>query len=180
MILVAFDLETTGLDPRIDQILQIGAVAFNPPAQDILGKFERVIRWTRYSGDAVALSMNTALLLRCAKEGVSILSAIKDLEIWLEPFKTDGKPPVVVGFNVAPFDLAFLHSATDLRLFHHRAVELGTLFIGENGLPESSKEVVGNVLGRKVAHDAVQDATDAAELYMRWWSLSRGRGKIAW
>ena len=80
---VAFDLETTGLYPRRDQILQIGAVAFTPSTEDC-EEFSCLVRWDRVSGDPFALQMNASILKRIASgatiqnvEGPDDLAAVE-------------------------------------------------------------------------------------------------------
>lgn len=174
MKLLAFDLETTGLNPYGDQILQIGAVVFDhedvtTPVED-LPCFVTDVRHDRYQGDAFALQMNHEILLRLAKGcGVPIGSALFNLEAFVhEHFPRDDYKhgPHPVGFNVAAFDVAFI-KAKGRDLFHHRPVELGSL-LSLDGIPTTSNALVRKYLNKDVAHDALQDARDAVELYRYW------------
>jgi oligoribonuclease (3'-5' exoribonuclease) len=168
MRLVAFDIETTGLDPQKDQILQMAAVVFDPVNQISLGEFDTLVCHSRYEGDAFALQMNAGILKRLAKgEGHSPSYAYHRLHSFLTDHQA--LKSHAVGFNVGKFDLAFLrriHIGPDT--FHHRTIELGSL-LSQDGLPVSSKEATVNCLGREVTHDALQDCRDAAELYSLWY-----------
>ena len=167
----AFDLETTGLDPQRDQILQIGAVLFTKDG--VIDEFETLVRHDRYEGDPFALQMNAAILKRLAAGegaplGEALLSDDEGVARNLGDFLTADnikRPPHPVGFNVGSFDIRFLPPYAQ-KWFHHRCVELGSVFMADDGTPGTSNKVVQGLLGRKVAHDALQDARDAAELYM--------------
>jgi oligoribonuclease (3'-5' exoribonuclease) len=189
MKLLAFDLETTGLNPRTDQILQIGAVAFDhedvtTPVEE-LPHFVTDVRHDRYEGDAYALQMNAAILKRISDGGRAVPSlrqAIGNyysggrdrttlIDFIQEQFPGDDykRGPHPVGFNVAAFDVAFVKAA-GYDLFHYRPIDLGSL-LSTDGLPVSSTNAL-NIIGREVTHDALEDARDAVRLY-RYWKASR-------
>jgi hypothetical protein len=162
-IFCAIDLETTGLNPHRDQILEIGAALFT--MDGVFATFETLVKHDRYEGDPFALQMNAALLKELADGGgVAQCTAIVDLQMWLTAH--GAVKPYPVGFNVGPFDLQFLSAANAGGLFHHRAIELGTVFRDLDGVPRTSNSVVKEYLGGDVAHRALQDALDAAELYI--------------
>jgi len=178
-VFCALDLETTGLDYRLDQILSIGMVVFTKTT--ILAEREILVKHARYSGDAFALQMNAGLLKRLATEkggdGVFILKDPDGIRGEVEWF-LDGVPiqkPHPVGFNVGPFDLQFLRSVGAHDLFHHRCIELGSVFADESGAPGTSNSVIERLINKKVAHGALEDARDAAKLYQ-----NRLRGVKEW
>lgn len=172
MLLVALDLETTGLDSQKDQILEIGALCFDSETGEEVGTFEKLIRHDRYEGNATALAMNADLLRRLGEgEGVKLFEAEfmlhQALGIW--GFNTDEcERPYAVGFNVAPHDLAFLKAA-GIDFFRHRAIEVGTMLMGAQAewqdVPVSSKQWQG-FRGEQVAHTALEDCRMAKEAYM--------------
>ena len=189
MRLAALDLETTGLNPQTDQILQIAVVAFDPDDPTIpvheLPYFYTDVRYARYEGDAYALQMNATILKRIADGGrdvPSLRQAIGDycsggrirttlIDFIQEQFPGDDykRGPHPVGFNVAAFDVAFVKAA-GYDLFHYRPIDLGSL-LSADGLPVSSTNAL-NIIGREVTHDALEDARDAVRLY-RYWKASR-------
>ena len=179
-MIAAIDLETTGLDPRRDQILQIGCVLFDPerdadaPVGD-LPNYSTLVRHERYQGDAYALQMNAAILLRLADrkaEGVRTLTeALDGLRLFLSEHAPGGRP-TPLGFNVCAFDVAFLKNV-GCDVFHHRPLELGSMFADERG-PSNSWDLTASHLGREVTHDALQDARDAVELYRHWRAVGGG------
>ena len=175
MKLLAFDLETTGLIPHLDQILQIGAVVFDH--EDVMTPVEKLphfvtdVRHDRYHGSAFALQMNHEILMRTAtnrntptKSGaLTMLSRFIANHFPRDEYKRGPHP---VGFNVAAFDVAFVKAA-GYDLFSHRPVELGSL-LSKDGLPVTSKDAVKKYFNKAVAHDALEDARDAVRLYRVW------------
>lgn len=177
--LIAFDLETTGLNPLEDQILQLGAVVFDTDGYS--AEFSTLCKQHRYEGDAFALQMNAKLLYRLATEKHPWVSeALANFEVWAEE-QGRGTRMLPVGFNVAAFDLMFWaaekrrHLPTPNAVFSHRPIELGSLLAGKDGLPTSSKHAVQTILDKPVAHDALEDARDAKRLYLHWYENLRVR-----
>lgn len=161
---VAFDLETTGLDPTRDQILQMGAVAFNTDSDDDWHEFEVLVKPERITGTAFALAMNADLLKRIAAHdtpAVSIETALLRLDAFIGEHCVEKPHPV--GFNVAAFDCMFVGPFRSA-WFHHRPVELGSMLARPDGTPSSSSELVPRFCEHPVAHDALQDARDAARI----------------
>lgn len=180
MRLVALDLETTGLNPQEDQILEVGMVCFESDTGDIVGEFERIVRHDRYTGSAYALAMNSDILKRLADFSTDNPNScwVADLRSrmlkQLTEWGFEKERPHAVGFNVAPFDIAFLKQAFDYRkMFHHRAIELGTLLMAPSHTlaPVSSKAVAQAIEGstlEDMPHTALADCKVAVESYMQW------------
>jgi oligoribonuclease (3'-5' exoribonuclease) len=167
---VAIDLETTGLDTQRDQILQIGAVAFDPKTEEQV-EFMTLVKHDRYEGDAYALQMNANILWQLAREDHPREAvAIRMLGEFLD--KLTFSPTYAVGFNVGQFDIAFLRKAGLKGRFHHRCIDLTTLFLDpKTGEPGNSHNTSMEHFKREVTHDALQDARDAAELFRRKWKV---------
>ena len=168
----AFDLETTGLNPRIDQVLQIGCVLTDPndrttPVED-LPTFTTLVYHRRYHGDAGALAMNSRLLKKIdERPPPNWKMAVCSLDKFIYDHcgaRTDKPHPM--GFNVGSFDVQFFPEFP--RLFHRRSIELGTMFCDANGIPSKSSDIVPRFLDKDVAHDALEDAQDAVRLYRLW------------
>lgn len=160
---LSVDVETTGLDPDKDMIIQLGAVAFN--MDGTFEEFSNYVSWPRYGGDAFALQMNAAILKKLATEEHPPAQVVAEaFKLWVNAKCVPKVTPV--GWNVGPFDCAFLKKWGIT--FGHRCVELGTLFMNTTtGKPATSAAITREWLGREVTHDALQDARDARELMMR-------------
>lgn len=182
MILVALDLETTGLNPQRDQILQLGMLAFDTETGETVGELELLVAHDEYRGDPYALAMNADILRRIAKAGRGDIVHDRrldnrvsvTLDLWDMPNR-----PKAVGFNVTPFDLAFLKAA-GVDVFHHRAVEVGSLLMPRMGAiaPVTSAEWMAFHAGADVAHTALADCRMARDAYayalgLEWY----GRGQ---
>jgi oligoribonuclease (3'-5' exoribonuclease) len=155
---LAVDLETTGLNPQTDQILQVGAVLFNPLTLD-REEYSSYIHHDRFEGDAAALQMNAHILKRCLRSN----DLLNHFKTWLAE-RVDGLV-YPVGFNVAAFDMAFLlrEQPTIRAYVSHRPIEIGTLNMDRyTGIPSKSSTLADG----GVIHDALQDARDA-EYYLR-------------
>lgn len=166
MRLVALDLETTGLEPQIDQILQVGMLCFKAETGEVVGEFETLVRAPcgRYLGGAYALAQNAALLKRLADgEGIERESLRGKLHSQLNAWGFYENRPHAVGFNVAAFDVAFLKTLGK-SLFHHRSIECGTLLMQEyeTRVPVSSKVFSADT----VAHTALADCYMARKAYL--------------
>ena len=172
MKILALDTETTGLNPARDQIIQLSAVLFDSgdlttPVND-LPFFDTLIKHDKYHGSAFALQMNSKILLKLATEPhPSKREALALFSTFLAKNKCN--KATLLGFNVAAFDRAFLEHTSNKKLaFHHRPLELGSMFAKQETGAANSKTLTQTLLKREVTHDALQDARDAVELYRIW------------
>jgi oligoribonuclease (3'-5' exoribonuclease) len=169
MLITSFDLETTGLDPRKNNIIEIAAIVFDhedieTPVEQ-LPTYHTAVKHENYCGSAFALAMNGGLLKRLAGgEGRDLYTALTLLRNFIEG--SGNSRPHALGYNVASFDIQFL-KANQCDLFHHRSIELGSL-LSKDGLPVNSKDVAKKLFDREVTHNALQDARDAIEAYRVW------------
>lgn len=142
-MIICVDIETTGLDPHSNQILQIAAVALNPNNPTDLWFFERTIKWTHLTGHIDAIVMNTELLQDISeRQYTDIDSAIEQFNEWLDEIPTyfDQEEIVFAGFNIAGLDVPFLRAAgLNFDKISHRYLEVGSLYGTIEG-PAKSKE----------------------------------------
>jgi len=175
---VALDLETTGLDPKEDQILQISMVVEDTnnikPLLE-LPHWTAYIQHERYSGNSYALAMNYWILdilsgrQTCDNDYPIIPMAYFEFDCGFRgptanEFLTEhfgDERITVAGKNVAGFDLPFL-PLNLRRRFRHRVLDPGTLFVDfkeDKCVPDLNNCLLrsGDPLGN-VAHDAREDA----------------------
>lgn len=123
---VSVDLETTGLDPKQDQILEVAAVT------DDGETLHRIVHWDRVSGHPKAMLMNARLMeaVMDPTRSLSLADVISDLRKWLE--RWSGRSPAKVtgaGKNFASFDLQFLLAAgIGGQTFRHRSLDPASWF----------------------------------------------------
>ncbi len=195
--IVVFDLETTGLSPDDDQIIQIGAVALDERLRSV-ESFEVKVRFDKEAASPVALEVNSYDESAWEAEAVSEREAQKQFTAFLKRHASirkeskAGKPYYVAqlaAYNSA-FDAPFLRAWYD-RMdsflpsdFHVVCVMQRVMwyFLEKNRRPPKDwkLETVLNHLGRKMtgAHDAPSDVRATASLYRALrFSGSARRGK---
>lgn len=130
--IVAIDIETTGLDPNRDTILEFGAMHLKSGEQ-----FRRLIvpEDGRFSGHGIALAMNAALLSEICEIingknkttlwNSSVEGLYFDFCMWLKQFDLEPKDITVLGKNFGGFDLQFLKKGGN---WPYRSLDIGSLF----------------------------------------------------
>ncbi len=190
MKFAGLDIETTGLDRELDQVLQLAIVLEDTTKAEIpveeLPTFEALICHDRLSGNPYALNMNREIveLLATAQPGpvdfrgrrvevfankaAVIFAAIE----WLQAHYTNGGPLekprkfVAAGKNAGGFDLPFMGPDFQNR-FHHRVIDVGSVALGANrdfwqkDSPPGMRELHDGV---EATHDALEDARDVIRL----------------
>ena len=158
---VALDLETTGLDSRRDEIVELGAARFEKG--ELVGSFSKLARPSRPLPRAVAL-----------------LTGIADADLRAAPLLADvlpefleflGDDPLVA--HNSPFDAGFLVEATGGRF---RREVLDSLELSRMVLPEAPSHALEK-LAKTLALPAARHhrAADDAELAGRLWALLLGK-----
>lgn len=126
---LSLDLETTGLDPLKDQVLEVGVVLDdlqNPKPLKDLPTFHCYIKHDRIAGHPVALAMNAAIIAKLAESDkfpdytfCTTECFVHDFRCWLEANGYEVSPEgrikdrvVIAGKNAASFDLPFLRAMT--------------------------------------------------------------------
>jgi hypothetical protein len=188
MRFLALDLETTGLIPEKDQILQIGVVIGDFKTPDVLAlpTWEAVIAHERIEGHPYALMMNAGLIERIAKRDkypetmflADCKTAYHALFSWLTSYgfqaESDAKLHVVVaGKNAAGFELPFLNATQNdgpvwRNRFQakHRVFDPGPLYFqhGDSAPPDLKTCLSRAGIEKEVEHTGVADALDVVRL----------------
>lgn len=179
MKIAYIDLETTGLNPGQDQILEIGCVIddLSRPDDQIRPTFNCYIRHELIVGDPIALAMNARIIQALAepeKCTTRILSATETV-FALNDFllKYIGDSVTIGGKNVATFDLPFLYRLPDCRYqkigqvkIRQRVVDPAILYMipEDEYLPNLALCLERAGLNNHVTHCALDDATQVMRL----------------
>lgn len=175
---VSLDIETTGLNPDTDDILEIGAII-----EDTKLKLPRIqcpsfhvyIDRERLSGDIFALSLNANILKKILElrksEDRSLVKPDDVIIQFVEFLKDSGIEKVTfAGKNFMGFDLQFLKKLPHFYLvkFNYRSLDpaiLFTDFLNDNCPPDLSLcKKRANLQSNIVTHEALDDAWDVIEL----------------
>jgi DNA polymerase III epsilon subunit-like protein len=191
MKFLSIDIETTGLDPQKNQILEFGAVAIdtscgNAPYVD---DFRAVFIHQELTGNPIALTMNSELI-----NEINILLKTKDFDYdefnynksndvyvrnteefqkyfdeWLESIGFTGRL-TLAGKNLASFDLKFLEAAGIKIKYRHRMIDPAILYVDwatDETLPDLQQCLDRAGIVKNVEHTSIADAMDVAELVLK-------------
>ena len=176
---VSVDIETTGLNTQVHDVLEVGAIfedTNNPLPRGWCPTFHAYIWKPQYVGEPVALMMNHRILKRICElkkdNDTQLLMTEETFGTRFADFLTqygDGQPIVVAGKNVQTFDLPFLRR---LKGWEHikvrrRIVDPTVMFMNWHSDVEppdlaTCKKRAG--LPELVTHEALNDAWDVIEL----------------
>jgi oligoribonuclease len=185
---ISIDIETTGLDPVENDILEIGAYLEDTNQQlprEKLPSFHCYVWKETYRGNAYALAMNAHIIGKIVQlKKDKDPSLLKPEEVapafkrflhanrnqWsVETFVNGIGPFNLAGKNIAGFDLPFLNQLPEWNgiKFHRRIFDPAPLYfdpISDDVLPDltTCKKRAG--LSEYVAHIALDDAWDVISL----------------
>lgn len=177
MKFLSLDLETTGVDPKTNQILEIGAILFDTekdtkscPAFDIRIKHPKhKLNWHER-----ARQMNDQLyeeIYTLNKTAFAPKKAFALFEKWLEDnvhFRV-----TVCGKNIAGFDIPFLQEAgfPTRKWFDSRVIDPAILFWKpsmDEYLPGSSEMYRRAGINQSVSHRALDDAAQVGRIVWQY------------
>lgn len=189
---LSIDIETTGLNPVLDQVLEFCAVAddFETPMGK-LPSFTRLVKHERIKGNPFALQMNAEILklISQSKVGCDHVSQtnsdgvctedqlLYQFAAWLKNFNDesgmyfDTMNIKVGGHNAAGFDVQFIKRLPgygEVVNFHHRVLDVGSLYFEptDHELPGTQKCLTRAGFGANspLYHRAYPDALQAVKL----------------
>jgi oligoribonuclease len=187
------DIETTGLNPRLHSILEIGIVIEDTQAMDRpiseLPRFHCYVLppCDGYLGDPIALSMNAKILQRIADyQKLKDKGDRSDIFIkYLEPHMVHGEiysfifkedligvgresaSVIAAGKNFGNFDRPFLEKIPDWRIkFKHRVLDPMMYYLKtDDEVPPDLKTCKERAgMPPEVAHTAIEDCLDVIQL----------------
>lgn len=158
--MVAIDLETTGLSPRLDRVIEVGAVRFR--GADVLERFEALVD----PGMAIPLAVQrlTGITDRHVRGAASPAEAIAELQRFV------GRAPIVG--HGAHFDLAFLVADTSDGFELYDTLDLARILlpvVASHSLPLLTRSMK---LTHPRAHRALADADAARQLFLELWQTA--------
>jgi inhibitor of KinA sporulation pathway (predicted exonuclease) len=185
---VSIDIETTGIDEDICQVLSVGAVIDDwvSPVEE-LPTFHGYVDHGVFQGTAYALSMHPHIFRTIAVDRFKhdpVVYRPNDVaeafEKWLRDNEIDPrqKKIVVAGKNFGPFDHQFLKRLPMWKAIirmKHRFIDPGNLYYDptiDDGPPDTKTCMVRAGIDGEVAHTALGDAVIVARL-IRYWVAHR-------
>ena len=130
---ISIDIETTGLDPEKHQILEFAAVFDDleqPKRLENLPTFHRLIRWDDYVINNFCLNLHKELLQEIRDRNrvvIPIDTLAGEFRAWLHGMV--GNNYNVAGKNFAGFDGQFLKKIPDFPVWHHRVIDVGSMYL---------------------------------------------------
>ncbi len=182
--IITFDIETSGLDPEENEIIQFAAIAESPEGE-LLETFERKIEFSEELADPKALALNHYDAEVWKAEAVSRLAFCKDFTAFLRPYRGvhrvsgSGRPYSIAqlsGYNAAAFDVKFLqqhfkdHQAflpCDYRVLDVMQLALWRGYVDDWGVASYKLGDVAKYLGITIPpglHNALVDVMLTAEI----------------
>lgn len=180
MKFISIDVETTGVDPNTNKVIQIGACIC-----DLSEPFDRTktptffcnVKWsTAIPWDYQAVVMNSGIVEEMLKnkeseENLPPNEVTGEFKYWLSSNSIPvNKGFTVAGKNFSGFDLQFLnisipHWRNEIRI-KQRVIDIASHFwvFGDECLPTLQECLNRAGIERSVTHNALQDALDVAEL----------------
>lgn len=166
--LISVDVETAGPIPRQYSMLSIGACFVDDPTRT----FYVELKPDRPDALEAALAISGLSMAELTEHGLEPIDAMQAFAHWLRDEVPAGSLPVFVGFNAA-FDWMFVddyfHRLLGRNPFGHTSIDIKSYAYG--ALDVTWTQTAMRYLsprflsGRKLAHNALGDAQDQAELF---------------
>lgn len=191
MKFLSIDIETTGLDPQKNQILEFGAIAIDTsyPTVPYIADFRAVFIHQELTGNPIALTMNAEIIDEIASlvrskvfdfdfynsanpNSVCVRNSEefqKYFDAWLESINFTGRL-TLAGKNLASFDLKFIEAAGIKIKYRHRMIDPAILYVDwekDETLPDLQQCLDRAGIVKSVEHTSLADAGDAAELVLK-------------
>ncbi len=153
--MISIDIETTGPDPDVHQILEFAAVLENGDS------FCVIIKHENYVLSAFCLELHKDLLPKCISYGLPIRYLGHRFRMWLREHEIK-LPYRVVGANFGSFDGCFLKKVPNFPPWSYRVLEIGSLYF-DGTLPRKLEDIEQST----IPHRALPDAEAVMRAYLR-------------
>lgn len=165
MNLLFLDLETTGLDPVNDRILEVGAVLVDEQLEYV-SSFSGVIHLPVENLEAMPevvrkMHKSTGLWEAVTVSPTTELDVLMNLNMWLDKHDVDGGNALLAGSGVARFDRPFLLGQcwdSVVRRLHYGEVDMSSLRRLLRLVGISALELEPSPVGKLTPHRAFDDA----------------------
>lgn len=190
MKFLSIDIETTGLDPQKNQILEFGAVAIDTSYKNVpyISNFRAVFIHQELTGNPIALTMNSKLIddigfvLKTKEFDFETQNALdlndvcvrnseefqKYFDSWLKRIGFTERL-TLAGKNLASFDLKFIEAIGIKIKYRHRMIDPAILYVDwekDETLPDLQQCLDRSGIVKSVEHTSIADAMDVAELVL--------------
>lgn len=153
--MISIDIETTGPDPDVHQILEFAAVLENGSS------FCVTIKYENYVISPFCLKLHKDLLQECEDFDILIRDLEHSFRRWLR--KHEIKIPYqVVGADFGSFNGCFLKKVLNFPPWSHRVLEIGSLYF-DGILPQKLADIEKST----TPHRALPDAEAVMRAYLR-------------
>ena len=165
---ISVDVETAGKYPRDFALLSIGACNLPNPRKT----FYIELKPDKPGISDGSTEVHGLSMKELQQKGVEPVEALQRFESWLAEVVPGEVTPIFVALN-APFDWMFVndyfHHYLGRNPFGHKALDMKAFFMGMHRVPWAEtgfREIGQHYLKERVlAHNALQDALDQAEMF---------------
>jgi len=187
---IVFDIETSGLNPKDAEIVQISATAlkYSDYTEIENGKFDLLIKPQKpaqASKEAIAV-IGESLWNKANSYGLHPKVALRKFKEYIDsmnPTKKFWTAPILVGFNITNFDIPFLkHHMADQKVssidedpaWSNIQIDMMPLMFsifGRDGLKNNKMDTYAELMGlsRSTAnHDASEDVEITKKMFQRY------------
>lgn len=169
----SIDIETTGDDSDVHQIIELAAIYEDPELQlsyDEIPKFQCFISHDNYVGNAYALALNQRIFKALSDESITaypIESGVAYMMEFVKQHHTTDDQIRLTGKNIGSFDTQFLRKVGTYNfykpLINYRTLEVGSFFFDpkkDDRVPNSDAVLKRAGINKSVTHEALKDAWD--------------------